>query len=103
MLSFKWLFLVHGGKAKIMHIVCKTQRFHTKSIFQKKKKSSSSRNVSHFLLAAVSFVLMKFKFSFRAGRSSIGRNSKKEWSHIKNEWASFNLGTLDVSVRKKLN
>ena len=53
--AYKWLFLVHGGKAKIMHIVRKTQRFHIKSILQKKKKSFSSLDVSHLLLAAVSF------------------------------------------------
>jgi len=48
--AYKWLFLVQGGKAKIMHIVRKTQRFHIKSILQKKNKKKS-----FFLSGCVTF------------------------------------------------
>lgn len=101
--AYKWLFLVHGGKTKIMHIVRKTQRFHIKSILQKTKKKFFPLWMCHIcFLLPLALRLMKFKFSFPAERSSIGRNSKNEWSHVISEKASIQLHTSNVSARKTL-
>jgi len=87
-----------------MHIVRKTQRFHVKSILQKTKKKVFPLWMCHIcFLLPLALRLMKFKFSFRAERSSIGLNSKNECSHVISERVSIQLQTPNVSARKTLD